>query len=777
MIQTLAKTIRVAKVYPGPYGGAVIVGVPIGEHIKLRCKLSYRVVTRLPEQGEFWLVEGTMVDNPKHGPQLAAKSGRPTDLPSPSCVGSLLANHTAFRGFAFGRKKIGDVIKTFGEEGLVKLLDEGNIHRLTETIEMRVAKGLVNAWQALRNENATINFLIDHRFSTELACKVMALCQEGVVERLKKNPYALVCFGGVTRNIWGAMEKCATKLGFFPEFEGRSVGGIEHILYEHLRAGHTVIGKADLLSKAGKLLGTRKRAEDGLRIALEQKAVCIYPQEHEPLFQLVGVGIIEQTLERRIMTLVSGPRQLPLFGVDESRIKILVYAYDEKVRAAGGLGMSPDQMNAVLMALTNCCSVLTGYGGTGKTTVLKAIADIAKSLGRRTYMLALAGKAKERLGQVTGYKSFTIHAFISAVKKGSDEIYLDDDPLIIIDECSMVGTALFNNLLGLFEGKPYSLLTVGDTDQISPVSFGLVWHRMVKLNFIPRTNLTQVFRYRSLLHEAAMKVRSRDEMVLEGIADAIQDWNGEAEGVYFVQTNAQALRETLFKLKTSVDGILRQQVKAKFQSTLQWGASFQNSLHEVGLEARMKAAENAGGIPKAIILTPHMSRRMLDSGDKINRHLQGCLTPLAESLMLGDWRLRVGDPVIVSENAYALGLFNGTTGTLLRVSVRDGKASGCFRMEGHKDPVWLSIDELLNVGMRVAYAMSIHKSQGSEYEAVLVTCIANSPMVEKSLIYTALTRSKELCLIVGSREVFSKAVRSPGRAETLEVGFFLSKMN
>ena len=438
--------------------------------------------------------------------------------------------------------------------------------------------------------------------------------------------------------------------------------------------------------------------------------------------------------------------------------------------------MNPDQKNTVLMALTNRCSVLTGYGGTGKTTVLKAIADIAKSLGRKTYLLAFTGKAKERLRQATGYKSFTIHAFISAVKRRALELYLDDDPLIIIDECSMVGAALFNNLLGVLEGMPYSLLTVGDTDQTSPVGFGLVWHRMAKLDFIPRTHLTEVFRQRSSLHEVAMTVRSRDEVVLGGIADAIPDWNGEAEGVFFVQANAQTLRDTLFKLKTSVDGILRQQVEAKFQRTIHGASSFLSPIHVVALEVRMKAAEDAGEIPKAIILTPHMSRQMIDSGDKINRHLQGCLTPLAESLMLGEWRLRVGDPVIVTVNSYDLGLFNGTTGTLLRVAARDGKASGCFRMEGHKDSVWLSIEELLSVGMRVAYAISIHKSQGSEYDAVLVTCIANSPMVEKSLIYTALTRSKELCLIVGSREVFSEAVRSPSRAETLEVGFFLSQM-
>ncbi|WP_162604729.1 AAA family ATPase [Geomonas edaphica] len=777
MIQNVAKTIRVEKVYPGPYGGAIIVGVPAGENEEVRCKVSSRIVTRLPCCGEFWLVEGTMVSTQRYGMQLIASSCRPTDVPSPSYVSSLLVKHPVFRGFALGPKKVGDLLREFGDEVLVGILDIGNIDALTGAIALPVAVGLVNAWQTLRNENAAISFFIDHKFSPELARKVLSLCHDGTVERLMSNPYALVCFGGVTRNIWQTMEKCSEKLGFSPDFHGRLVGGIEHVLYEHLRVGNTAIGKAALLSKAEELLGAGKRAEEGLRLSLERKAVCVYPQQPEPLFQLVGIGIIEQTLERRIDALVAAPLQLSLFGSGEIRIKSLVDSYDNRARAAGGPGMNLEQKNAVVMALTTRCSVITGYGGTGKTTVLKVIADIAGILDRKVYMLALTGKAKERLRQATGYKSFTIHAFIGAVKKGTDELCLDNNPLIIIDECSMVDTALFNTLLELFEGRTYSLLTVGDTDQISPVGFGLVWHRMADLNFIPRTNLTQVYRQRSSLNDIAMKVRSKDQEVLKSVADAIPEWNGEAEGVYFVLAVASTLRHTLFNLKSSVDGILRERLRTQIQRTLEKENSSLPHLLQVAVEAKLKAADDAGEIPKAIILTPHMSRRMLDSGDKINRHLQACLTPRAHSIQLGDRKLRVGDPVVVMDNSYALGLFNGMTGILLAVSARHGQTTGHFQFDGKKEPVCLSLDEMLDVGIQVGYAISIHKSQGSEYEAVLMTCVQSSPMLDRSLIYTALTRSKRLCLIVGSREVFKTAVTKPSRAESLQVGFYLGQLN
>jgi exodeoxyribonuclease V alpha subunit len=775
MTNVVEKDLCIEAVSPGKIGGFVAKGRPVGEFAEVRFKVSSHTVMRLPEKGEFWRFVGRMSTFTKNDgtvvPQMLVQSCHPVNIPSASYVTTLLANHQIFRGFAFGRKKVYDLVEAFKNEGeeeeLVRVLDAGEIHRLSRVLGYPMARNLVDAWQRLRSENETICFLIDHNFTAGLARKVMYLCQNSAVERLKANPYSLICFGGLTRNIWRTVENCAKKLGLSLDFGGRLVGAIEHVLYQHLRDGHTVMAKSDLLSRAERLLRTRKRAEEGLRMALERKAICVYPRQPEQLFQLIGVGIIEQTLERRIDQLVSGPKQMPLFGDDARCVKVFIEDYSAKVIGAGGYALNNDQKDAVLMALTNRCSVITGYGGTGKTTVLKAVAEIAKFQGRRAYMLALAGKAKERLREATGHKSFTIHAFIGAVKKSVDDIDLDNNPLIVIDECSMVDTALFNNLLSLFEGKQYSLLTVGDTAQISPVGFGLVWHRMAMMDTIPRVNLTQVYRQQSVLHDVAMKVRGNDEKVLIGLADDIPDWNGELEGVFFADADAGDLHDRLVKLKTEVDGKLRERVKDEFRKRL----------NGVALEAQMLGEEDAGEIPKAVILTPHMSRKRADSGDRINVHLQGCLTPLASALKLGERWLREGDPVIVTENNYDLGLFNGTTGTLLRTGARNGTTTGLFRLDGHEKSMWLTMAELFDVGMRPAYAVSIHKSQGSEYDAVLVTCIENSPMLEKSLVYTALTRAKGLCLIVGSREVFRNAVTSPSRAETLEVGFFLSRMD
>jgi exodeoxyribonuclease V alpha subunit len=137
----------------------------------------------------------------------------------------------------------------------------------------------------------------------------------------------------------------------------------------------------------------------------------------------------------------------------------------------------------------------------------------------------------------------------------------------------------------------------------------------------------------------------------------------------------------------------------------------------------------------------------------------------------------LGDPVIVSENNYDLGLFNGTTGRFIRVETKDDVLTGVFAIDGRDGEVILMTDELLDVGMKPAYAVPIHKSHGSEYDAIIVTCVVDSPMVERSLIYTALTRAKKLCLVVGSMDVFQGAVKKPSRAETLCAGFFLTRLS
>ena len=374
------------------------------------------------------------------------------------------------------------------------------------------------------------------------------------------------------------------------------------------------------------------------------------------------------------------------------------------------------------MALTNRISTLTGFGGTGKTTVLKAIVDIA-SQHRPVHVLALSGKAKERAKEFVGQDTYTIHSFLIKISTASSGISTEGDPLVIIDESSMVDIALMLKLLNAFAKKELSLLLVGDTGQLSPVGYGIFFHALAKSKAIPSTHLIKVHRSigNSHLQNIAMKIRS-------GHLDTLPFWNGERDGVYLIPcTNTQDMLTHLAKIKQI--------------------------------------------IPDAQILTPHMSDRMPDSGHKINKHLQSALqhTDETQGIWMGKYWLRVNDPVIVTQNSYEHNLFNGNTGIMTGVTSIDGQTSGVFFFNGFE--VNLSRMDLFGLGMKLAYAISIHKAQGSEYETSILCTLSQSEFVERSMLYTAVSRSKRLALILSTQDIMQQGVARPNRSDTLCVGF------
>ena len=733
-MEKLEKTIQIASVHVGPFGGAVFRGTVINERTELRCVVNSRNVVRTPRAGEFWHVVGLLAEHVEYGYQLYVSSCTLVDLPSAAYVSSLLLKHQAFRGFALGKKKVRALLRHFGAEQLVTHLNNNNIQLLGEIISPEIATSLVAAWGNLKREVETINFLRENKFSPDLARKVIKLCRYNTIERLKSDPYTLVCFGDISKNIWKTTEVCARKLGIPANDSRRLVGGVLHILYKNLRKGHTACDVQKLVTAAEEVLGSIKRAEEGVAMALRQRMICVLPCASEALIQLTGIAWIEHSVETRIKQLIAGPSQmsLSLFEGNERRLRSFIDSYIDRHRQTEGYSLTSEQQNATFMALSNKCSVIDGFGGTGKTSCLKAIADIVKFQQRNVYLMALAGKAKERVRRATGHSSFTIHAFIKAATQKPSGIGLDGNPLLVIDEASMIDIALFNNLLRIFDYRPYSLLLVGDRAQISPVGFGLVFHRMVKSPQIPVVRLTTVHRQKAALYRIAMQIRTGDINCLEEIAE----WRGETEGVYMVTVDKKYLKEQLLDLK------------------------------------RM---EIRGYLPKAQILTPHMSERMLDSGARINRFLQSHLNGQSEGIRLGQTWLRVGDPVIVTENNYDIGLFNGTTGRLMDMTESFGQLHGIFEFDGYDETFRLSTDDLFDVRMHLAYAISFHKSQGSDYDTSIITCITDSEMNERSLIYTAVTRAKKLCLIVGSQEIFRAAVARTPRADTLCVGFLAEK--
>jgi exodeoxyribonuclease V alpha subunit len=561
---------------------------------------------------------------------------------------------------------------------------------------------------------------MEHHFDPGLAKSILKVCQTNTVERLKLNPYSLVAFQGIHPNIWKIVDAAAAKLGISRDDPRRLAGLVENLLYVRLDQGHTAYRIEELKTALMQKLSSARLVDQAIDCALQRRAVCVKTHQGTTLIQPLGAALIESKLEQRVATLLSA--QASLLHGSAQELEQAIEDYSAHSQSTFGYSLTQDQKNAVRMALTNRISTLTGFGGTGKTTVLKAIVDIA-SRHRPVHVLALSGKAKERAKESVGRDTHTIHSFLIKISAASSGFNTGGDPLVVIDESSMVDIALMLKLLNAFAKKERSLLLVGDTGQLSPVGYGIFFHALVKSKAIPSTHLTKVHRSidNSHLQNIAMKIRS-------GHLDTLPFWNGERDGVYLIPcTNTQDMLTHLAKIKQI--------------------------------------------IPDAQILTPHMSERMPDSGHKINNHLQSVLQHTDETLgiWMGKYWLRVNDPVIVTQNSYEHNLFNGNTGIMSGVTSIDGQIYGACLFNGIE--VTLSRMDLFVLGMKLAYAISIHKSQGSEYETSIICSLSQSEFVERSMLYTGVSRSKRLALILSTQDIVQQGVARPNRSDTLCVGF------
>lgn len=719
-MSSLSSVVQISSVKPGSIGGAIFSGRIIGENKIFTCKASYKIITRVPQPGECWQVKGSIVGHDQFRDFVLVESCHIVNLPVAAYVERLLIKHPAFRGLAFGKAKVSKLVREFGAENLAQTLTAGRVSHLAEVINPDLAQKVVDAWATLQNEISTIEFLMEHDFDPGLAKSILKVCQTDTVERLKRNPYSLVAFHGVHPNLWKTIEATASKLGIKLDDPRRLAGTVEYLLYERLDQGHTACSIEDLTAQLREKVSTPEIVDLAITSALDRRAVCVKKLQGKAFLQPLGAALIESQVEKHVARLLSA--QMSLLHSSPRELEKTIEGYCARMEASSGHSLTSEQKGAVLMALTNRISTLTGFGGTGKTTVLRTIVDIASGY-RPVHVLALSGKAKERAREAIDRDTHTIHSFLIKISTDSSGLGTGGDPLVVIDEASMVDIALMLKLLNAFAKKELSLLLVGDTGQLSPVGYGIFFHALAKSKTIPSTHLTKVHRTigDSDLQKTAMRIRG-------GQAGTLPIWNGERDGVFLIPC-------------TSTKDLL-------------------------GHLTRIKQL-----IPDAQILTPHMSDRMPDSGHKINNHLQSVLQHTDETpgIKMGNFWLRINDPVIVTQNSYEHNLFNGHTGIMSGMTTIDGENAGIFFINGFE--VILSRMDLFLLGVKLAYAISIHKAQGSEYQTSVICALSHSEFVERSMLYTGISRSKRLALILSTQALVQQGVARPNRSDTLCVGF------
>ncbi len=665
-----------------PQGGAIFTGV-CDDGAQVRVVASGRAIHRSPVAGEAWEVRGIFRDDERFGIQLHAERCIYSP-PRGRLLIPYLASNPAFVGI--GAVKARKLYDTFGDD-LTKVLSSRAVSLLTSVLTEDAANNLVDAWADRQAEGELIGYLDSRGISPSLATRIRRAWGDASMEMLDRNPYFLLAFAD-----WAPVDAAAQLTGTARDDERRLVGAVEAALYSQLRSGHTVSPRALLLKHVSRMLqnGQQERA---LGLALDDGAVV---GDEEVGYGCVGAAALEERVAARIRSMLAGstPVQARLFNQHgDARLADQCVAEFERQR---GIQLNDAQRAAVLMSASTPFSILMGGAGVGKTTVLRAVIDLAHRQGTAVHLMALAGRAAERMQESTGEPACSIARHLVSVRAGRVEV--TPDSLIIVDEASMLDLSTMYRILRTTPDGARILL-VGDQAQLAPIGFGLVFHLLAHDPKIPSVELTEVYRQAASTGIPDIARAMRNHSVPD-----LEPYQRQMQGVSFIECSARQLSAHL------------QMLAERWQ----------------GEDWRVLSAVKEGAAGTRPINLQFHEKNL--SNKRIGR-------------------FAVGDPVIYLVNDPEIDLMNGTLGTIVDVDTDTGHLIVDFRGK-HRTIQADAAEECIDL----AYAISVHKAQGSQFRRIAVVCM-QSRLLDHSLIYTALTRGVEQVVLLGDREAFCRAVQ------------------
>ena len=612
-----------------------------------------------------------------------------------------------------GPKTADRIVQAFGAETLAVIDTEPQRLREVPDIGPKRYRLICEAWDTQKHIKEVMVFLQGHGISTGLAVKIYKHYGDDSLSVVQTNPYRLAV------DIWGigfrTADKIARALGLPPDAPSRLEAGLAHVLSEMADDGHVFSPEPDLLRAATELLEVPAEnlpaALDRL-ISARRVAREALPDLPAPAVYLMPFYQAEVHVAERLQALLQSPISRL---ADLSRLD-----WAAELAKAGGensIELSPEQRQAVQSALTHKVSVLTGGPGTGKTTTLRALIRV---LERRQHPVALAsptGRAAKRLSEATGRPAQTLHRLLGFSPTGGfehNEQQRLPAHMIVVDEVSMLDLILTNNLLKAVDPAAH-VLFVGDVDQLPSVGAGNVLRDLVGSGQVPVIRLGTIFRQAASSHiiTNAHRINSGQPPVFD---------RDSSDFFLFAEEDPEAAAQRVVE-------VVRDRIPRKFGL---------DPLKDVQVLAPMH--RGAAGVAN------------------LNLLLQAALNPPAASKserLLAGRTFRAGDRVMQIRNNYQKEAFNGDIGRLEAVDAENQTLTAVFDSR----PVvyeWSEADELVH-----AFAVSIHKAQGSEFPAVVVPMLTQHyVMLQRNLLYTAITRARKLCVLVGTRKAIAMAVRN-----------------
>ncbi len=610
------------------------------------------------------------------------------------------------------------------------------------------------AWAEQREIRNVMLFLQGHGVSATFAVKIYKTYGDKSIATVEENPYRLA------QDIRGigfrTADKIAQQMGIALDSERRLEAGLIYTLSEATEFGHLYLPEPKLLQSAAEILSVEpEKLAPVLETMVASQAVL---SEDIPEIEMAGrpmralyhpalyyteIGLAAQ-LRRRLVL----PPSKPL-----SREKIA--AWLEKQEQAQGIALSDEQREAVALALENRILVLTGGPGTGKTTVTNLIARAFDAQKKRLLLVSPTGRAAKRLSEVTGRKAQTIHRLLKFDPATRSFQFNDTNPLpcdvLIADEVSMLDAVLANNLLKAVPEQA-QIVFVGDSDQLPSVGAGNVLGDLLDSGVVPSIRLTQVFRQaqESLIVTNAHRIRKGE------FPSLVPPRERSGKNCLFVEVEDVTREPTLAELEERARDNQAEPTQPEPQYIIKSGS-------EVGAEQVVKLVKKSlpalGFKGDDIQVLSAMHRGTLGVG-YLNELLQEALNPADPTgrrpeLTRGSRRFRIGDRVIQLVNNYDKNVYNGDVGMIVDIKPEDQLLLVRFS-EGIVEYDFADYDEL-----QLAYSLSIHKAQGSEYKAVvLVLHSSQYMMLQRNLLYTGLTRARDLCIVVGDKRAIGRAVKN-----------------
>ena len=621
-----------------------------------------------------------------------------------------------FKGI--GKKTAQRIVNKFGNDTFKIIDNSPELLSKIKGVNRKQQKSLLNSWEEQRGLRDVMTFLRGVGISHSFAQRIYAKHGMNSIPLIKANPYLLTDISGIG---FLTADGIAHNLGFDKNSPHRAAAGLLYMLEQQVLNGHTCYPLPDLLEKtAPELLIDKTILEESLNQLIEDRLIYCAEQndengERQKFIARMRYYRAEQRIAENIFRILKS-KAYTIFESESS----LIEEQERKV----GLKLDEAQREAVNAVLKYKVLIVTGGPGTGKTTLVRFILGLMRPKIPSIALAAPTGRAAKRITETTGSSSSTIHRLLEATNVGfqrNRENPLDQE-LIIIDETSMIDTLLMDSFL---EAVPSAsrLIIVGDVDQLPSVGAGTVLQDFIKSGSIPVVRLNHIFRqaYGSFITVNAHKVR-RGELPSVNKSSKQSDLKNQLQDYYFIEESDQnKIVEKILLLNT-------ERIPQRFKLD------------------PMKEIQ---------VLTP--MHRGITGASQLNRNLQEKINPDAKGIEHREQWFRVGDKIMQQQNDYEKQVFNGDLGRVVDCD-QDSKELYVKFEQSHIHYKSNELDQLT-----LAYAITVHKSQGSEYSAVIMPITTHHyMMLQRNLLYTAITRGKQLVVLIGTSAAVRIAVQNQG---------------